>query len=118
MTYRKTRLTGSLLALVAAALAATSLSLAQQSRTQRPQPDIKVTYKVSMGAGAGGAMPASESTTMIKGARERSEDHRGYGFDSVSIMQCDLKRTVALNDRSEARRVGKEGRLWRAREQA
>jgi len=100
MTYRKLKVAGMLLAFVVAALAVPSLSLAQQNRTQRAPQDIKVTYKVSMQGGAGGAMPASESTTMIKGARERSEEHRGYGFDSVSIRQCDLKRTVQLNDKT------------------
>src|SRR5258705_11874199 len=102
MEYRKIRIFGIGLALVASALAATSLSLAQQNRTARTQPqsDIKVTYKVSMQSGAGGGMPASESTTMIKGVRERSEDHRGYGYDSVNIMQCDLKRNLQLNDKT------------------
>jgi hypothetical protein len=81
------------------ALAAASLALAQQNKTPRPQADLKITYKVSMSAGAT-AMPASESTSMIKGVRERTEDHRGYGGDSVSIRQCDLRRTLQLNDKT------------------
>jgi hypothetical protein len=52
-----------------------------------------------MRSGAGEGMPASESTTMIKGTRERSEEHRGY-FESVNITQCDLKRTVQINDKA------------------
>lgn len=35
---------------------------------------------------------------MIKGARERTEDRRGYGSDSVNITQCDLKRTIQISD--------------------
>jgi hypothetical protein len=50
-----------------------------------------------MGSGAAPAM-SGETVTMIKGARERSENHTGYGFDSVTITQCDLKRTIQLSD--------------------
>ena len=35
---------------------------------------------------------------MIKGARERSESHMGYGYDTVTITQCDLKRTLQISD--------------------
>ena len=73
--------------------AAASFALAQQTKTQRPQPDLKITYKVAMPGGM-----QSESTTMIKGVRERQEEHRGYGFDSVTITQCDLRRTIQLSD--------------------
>ncbi|MCU1266671.1 MAG: hypothetical protein JWM21_2989 [Acidobacteria bacterium] len=90
--------TGVILICIAGVLAAASLVLAQQNRTPRPQSDLKITYKVSMNS-AGNSMPASESTSMIKGVRERTEDHRGY-YDSVSIMQCDLKRTIQLNDKT------------------
>jgi len=38
---------------------------------------------------------------MIKGARERSEQHSGYGYDSVNITQCDLKRTIQISDRAK-----------------
>jgi hypothetical protein len=40
---------------------------------------------------------ASESTTMIKGPRERSENS-GYGNNTVNITQCDLKRTIQISD--------------------
>jgi len=100
MNIRRFKLVGISLAFVACALAAGSLGRAQQNRTTpKPQADIKVTYKVSMQTGQGGAMPASESTSMIKGTRERTEDHRGY-VDSVNIIQCDLKRTIQLNDKT------------------
>ena len=50
-----------------------------------------------MGSGGAPAM-SGETVTMIKGARERSENHTGYGFDTVTITQCDLKRTIQLSD--------------------
>lgn len=97
---RKVKFASIALFILSAALAATSSGRAQQSKAQaKPQSDLKITYKVSIRSGAAGDMPASESTTMIKGSRERSEEHRGY-FDTVNITQCDLKRTVQLNDKA------------------
>lgn len=88
------------LVFVACAFAAGSKGRAQQNRMQpKPQGDIKVTYKVSMQS-SGASMPASESTSLIKGVRERTENHGGYGVDSVNITQCDLKRTIQLNDKT------------------
>ena len=70
---------------------------AQQPRPRGPRPaqaDLKIKYKTSMGG------QASESVTMIKGTRERSEMH-GYGMDSINITQCDLKRTIQLNEKTQ-----------------
>jgi hypothetical protein len=71
---------------------------AQQPRPQRPRPaqqaDLKIRYKTSM------AGQPSESVTMIKGKRERSEMH-GHGMDSINITQCDLKRTVQINEKTQ-----------------
>jgi hypothetical protein len=39
-----------------------------------------------------------ESTTMLKGARERSEMKLGYGRDIINVTQCDLKRTLQISD--------------------
>jgi len=61
------------------------------------QSDFKVRYKTTMGAGGGQGM-SGETVTMIKGARERSENHTGMGFDTISITQCDLKRTIQISD--------------------
>src|SRR5437667_6553799 len=72
-----------------------SLALAQQNRAKQPQADIKVTYKVTLPGGM-----QSESTTMIKGVRERSEQHMGYGFDSINITQCDQHRMIQLSDKT------------------
>lgn len=37
---------------------------------------------------------------MLKGARERSEMKMGYGMDSITITQCDLKRTIQVSDKT------------------
>jgi hypothetical protein len=63
----------------------------------RPASDFKVKYKVTMNAG--GQVQSNETLTMIKGARERSESHMGYGYDTINITQCDLKRTIQINDK-------------------
>jgi hypothetical protein len=55
------------------------------------QGDFKIKQRMSMG-GRG-----SESTIMIKGARERSESSVA-GIQTVSIMECDMKRTVYISD--------------------
>ena len=77
----------------------TSYSYAQRRpATQKPAPqkpaagDLKITYKQTT---SGQTM---ESTTMLKGARERSEMRMGQGMDLVNITQCDLKRTIQLSD--------------------
>jgi hypothetical protein len=61
-----------------------------------PTTDFKVKYKISYAAGGSGQ--SSESVTMIKGARERSEAQLGPGYYMVNITQCDLKRTIQIND--------------------
>ena len=54
----------------------------------------------------------SESTIYIKGKRQRSE---GAGGESVSIMQCDLRRTVQLAPAAKTYRVTPFGELFGAR---
>ena len=72
-----------------------------QTRVQRaPAGDVKVKYKVSL-ATQGGMGQTSETTTMIKGARERSESSSGYGGDMVNITQCDLKRIIQISDNTK-----------------
>jgi hypothetical protein len=41
-----------------------------------------------------------ETVTMTKGKRQRSEMRNGY-MDNVSITQCDLKRTIQINDKAQ-----------------
>src|SRR5258707_3921997 len=90
MNKRNSRL--AIFIVVACLSVAASLAVAQQSRT-KPQADIKVTYKSTMPGGM-----QSESTTMIKGARQRSEQRTGYGMDQISITQCDLRRTIQVSE--------------------
>lgn len=65
---------------------------------RRPAPqkpaasDLKITYKQTT---SGQSM---ESTTMLKGQRERSEMSMGMGMKMVNITQCDLKRTIQISD--------------------
>jgi hypothetical protein len=73
-------------------------TVAQQPRNRAAQRgpaagDLTIKYRTTM---AGHIM---ESTSMIKGARERSESRSSYGGDSVNIIQCDLKRSIQLNDK-------------------
>jgi hypothetical protein len=90
----KTRLL--LFAVIAfAILLATAISSAQH-RPDTDQPirgDFKITIKTNM------AGQETQGTTMIKGLRERSENNMG-GMNMVSITQCDLKRTIQINDRA------------------
>ena len=67
------------------------------AQTRTPATDFKVRYKVTV-SGPGMPGQSSETITMIKKARERSENHSGYGFDTVTITQCDLKRTIRISD--------------------
>lgn len=73
--------------------------LAQRPRN-RPEPavaaanDLKITYRMTT---SGQSM---ESTTMLKGARERSETKMGYGMEVINITQCDLKRTLQISDKA------------------
>jgi hypothetical protein len=69
-----------------------------QTRT-RPAPQRSTaegSFKIKYRSTTSGQ--AYETTTMIKGARERSEMNSGTGMDVVSITQCDLKRTIQLSD--------------------
>jgi hypothetical protein len=76
---------------------ATAISFAQHKpETDQPiRGDFKITIKTNM---AGQDM---QSTTMIKGLRERSETAMGgMSMGMVTVTQCDLKRTIQINDRA------------------
>src|SRR4030095_15026465 len=70
--------------------------LSVSAQTRPAASDFKVKYRVTYVTG--GQPHSTESTTMIKGARERSENKMGQGFDMTNITQCDLKRTIQIND--------------------
>jgi hypothetical protein len=72
---------------------------AQQPRNRPAQPtpavtSLKVTYKTTV------AGQTSQTTTMVRGTRERSEMRLGYGMDVISLTQCDLKRTIQMSDKT------------------
>ncbi len=90
-------------AILLAISAITAISLAQRTR-DNDQPirgDFKITFKQNMGG------QEMQSTTMIKGMRERDETSinmpgmpAGMNMGQVSITQCDMKRTIQINDRA------------------
>ncbi|MEP6819633.1 MAG: hypothetical protein ABJA18_08870 [bacterium] len=76
-----------------------SASMAQRTRNRPAAPpaapartDLKITYRTTT---SGQSM---ETTTMLKGSRERSEMKLGYGRDIINLTQCDLKRTIQISD--------------------
>lgn len=85
-----------LAAIIFAISAVTAISFAQRSRDTADKPitgDFKITIKSTTSG------QTSQSTTLIKGKRERSETSMGTGGgNSVSITQCDLRRTIQIND--------------------
>src|SRR5205085_8268052 len=81
----------------------TAISFAQRTR-DNDQPirgDFKITIKQSFGG------QEMQSSTMIKGQRERSETSMnapgmpaGMNMGQVNITQCDMKRTIQINNRA------------------
>jgi hypothetical protein len=81
----------------------TAISFAQRTR-DNDQPirgDFKITFKQSFGG------QEMQSTTMIKGQRERSETSMnvpgmpaGMNMAQINITQCDMRRTIQINDRA------------------
>ncbi len=74
----------------------TSISFAQRTRdNDKPiTGDFKITIKQTMGGGQ-----EMQSTTMIKGLRERTQmSMPGMPAGMATITQCDVKRTIQIND--------------------
>lgn len=87
-----------LIALVLLFVSSSAL-MAQRPRNRPAAPpaaparnDLKITYRTTT---SGQSM---ENTTMLKGARERTEMKLGYGRDIINVTQCDLKRTIQISD--------------------
>jgi len=76
-------------------VAVTGVAQRPRSSTQAPArpaaSDFKITEKTTQGG------QTSQSTTLIKGARQRSEMQMA-GQNTTSLMQCDLKRTIQINE--------------------
>ncbi len=89
-------------AILFAISAITAISFAQRTRDEKPiSGDFKITFKQNMGG------QEMQSTTMIKGLRERNETSMnmagmpaGMNMGQVNITQCDMKRTIQINDRA------------------
>jgi len=87
-------------AIIFAISAVTAISTAQRKPDAAEKPitgDFKITIKSTVSG------QSYQSTTMIKGKRERSESSSpagGMNNGSVKITQCDLRRTIEVNDRS------------------
>ncbi|PYS44339.1 MAG: hypothetical protein DMF71_04025 [Acidobacteria bacterium] len=80
-------------------LAVGALSFAQRKPdTEKPiRGDFKITIRNTI------AGQSTQTTTMIKGARERDETSMSVGgmnMGQVNITQCDLRRTIQINDRA------------------
>ena len=94
----KTRLF--LFALVISAISLISVISSAQRRPESETPikgDFKITIKQTT------AGQPIQSTTMIKGLRERSEtsiNAGAFNMNTVNITQCDLRRTIQVNDRA------------------
>lgn len=90
----------SLIGVLVVLFASSFASIAQRTRKPATAPapaapvktDLKITYRQTT---SGQSM---ESTTMLKGARERSEMKMGHGMDIINVTQCDLKRTIQISD--------------------
>jgi hypothetical protein len=89
--------------LILVLLFVSSSALMAQRRPNRPaaqaappaapaRNDLKLTYRTTT---SGQSM---ENTTLLKGARERTEMKLGYGRDIINVTQCDLKRTIQISD--------------------
>jgi hypothetical protein len=93
------RLTGTSVIAALALLIISSSAFMAQRRPNRPaaqtdpaQNDLKITYRTTT---SGHSM---ENTTMLKGARERTEMKLGMGRDIINVTQCDLRRVVQISD--------------------
>jgi hypothetical protein len=82
-------------------LVVTALSVIAQQRTRPPAQranaasDFKIKYRNTISG------QTTESTTMIKGSRERSEMNLGYGVSLINLTQCDLKRFVQMSEQAK-----------------
>ena len=92
----KTRLF--LFAFLAVSVVSAITSAQRRTDTDRPLTgDFKITFKQTVSG------QSIQSTTMIKGQRERSETSvsaGAYTMNTVSLTQCDMKRTIQINDRA------------------
>ncbi|HYK21940.1 MAG TPA: hypothetical protein VEV42_14465 [Pyrinomonadaceae bacterium] len=83
-----------LVTIMALILAAFVLAAGQTQKKPVAPSDVKIRQRMSMGTTAG-----AETTLYIKGARMRNEMGGGLGLSTV--VQCDLKRTLTINEKAK-----------------
>ena len=86
---------------LAAIMFAVSLLTASSVAQRKPESEKPITGDFRITVKTTGAGQTSQSTTMIKGSRERTEAKiAGTEMTSVNLTQCDLRRTIQINDRT------------------
>ena len=77
---------------------AVSLVSVTTSAQRKPGDDKPITgdFKIIVKTEVAGQ--STQSTEMIKGTRERTETSTAGGSGSVNIIQCDMRRTIQVND--------------------
>ena len=70
--------------------------------SNKPTADVKIRQRMSMGTGT------TETVLYIKGQRMRNEMGGNMGF--TTILQCDLKRTLSINERTKTYMVSSTDR--------
>ncbi|HEU4715151.1 MAG TPA: hypothetical protein VFS76_26620 [Pyrinomonadaceae bacterium] len=84
-----------LTALIAAIVAGASVVTNSQTPDKPTTNDVKIRQRMSTGAGGAGV----ETLLYIKGQRMRNEMPGNVGF--TTILQCDLKRTLTINEKTK-----------------
>ena len=82
------------LALILVIFAGAGLVINSQTSNRPTTNDVKIRQRISTGSS-----PGSETLLYIKGQRMRNEMGGNVGF--TSILQCDLKRTLTINEKTK-----------------
>jgi hypothetical protein len=89
--------------LFAALICAVSIATAITSAQRKPAGDPPITGDFKITSRMSVAGNSTQSTTMIKGRRERTEtsiNAGAYTMTTVNITQCDMRRTIQVNDKA------------------
>ena len=73
----------------------TAVSLAAQGQAQTQAQDLHIKKSITVGGNF-----VSSTETSIKGARERTVSQSPTGT-TITLRQCDLKRTITINDQAQ-----------------
>jgi hypothetical protein len=89
--------------LFAALIGAVSITSAITSAQRKPVDEKPITGDFKIVTRMTVAANSTQSTTMIRGRRERTETNISagtYSMSTVSITQCDMRRTIQVNDKA------------------